>query len=89
MVLLFDSRHSKLVVDLFVLWKQLTIEMMDLEAEFVMVDMADRKMFTFIADTYNLGNFDTPGIFATQGDFIYYRNYERFKTVESFKRIST
>lgn len=51
--------------------------------------MADRQMFNFIANKYTLGNFDTPGIFATSGRYNYYRNYERFITVQSFKSISS
>ena len=44
-------------------------------------------MFEFLADTYGIGNFEAPGIFATQGKNTYYRNYERYEGLKSFRRI--
>ena len=44
-------------------------------------------MFEYLADTYGIGNFESPGIFVTHGPILYYRNYERYEGPESFKRI--
>ena len=49
--------------------------------------MSNRPMFEYIAYKYNLGNFDTPGIFATSGKHHYYKNYERYSTTQSFSKI--
>ena len=54
---------------------------------FLIVDMGNKKMFEYLADTYGIGNFESPGIFATHGERFYYRNYERYEDPESFKRI--
>jgi len=54
---------------------------------FLIVDMGNRKMFEYLADTYGIGNFESPGIFATHGFRFYYRNYQRYEGPESFQRI--
>lgn len=51
------------------------------------MDISDKNMFDYLANTYGIGNFETPGIFATQGEILYFRNYERYEGPESFKRI--
>lgn len=51
--------------------------------------MGDRVMFEFISDTYLIGNHDTPGIMATFGESLYYKNWEKFTNFESFNVIFT
>ena len=54
------------------------------EFNFVIIDMGNRKMFDFISNTYLIGNHDTPGIMATFGDNLYYKNWEKFTNYQSF-----
>ena len=44
-------------------------------------------MFEYVAKTYSIGNFDAPGVFATQGPNLYFRNYQLYDGTESFKMI--
>ena len=46
--------------------------------------MGNRKMFDYISNTYLIGNHDTPGIMATFGDNLYYKNWEKFTNYQSF-----
>ena len=46
--------------------------------------MSNRQMFDFISNTYLIGNHDTPGIFATSGPSLYYKNWEKFSNYDSF-----
>ena len=54
------------------------------EFNFLIIDMSDRIMFEYISNTYLIGNHDTPGIMATYGDNLYYKNWEKFTNYESF-----
>jgi hypothetical protein len=41
-------------------------------------------MFEYISNTYLIGNHDTPGLMATYGDNLYYKNWEKFTNYDSF-----
>ena len=49
--------------------------------------MSDRTMFEYIANTYLIGNHDTPGIMATHGPNLYYKNYQKFTGTQSMYEI--
>ena len=55
--------------------------------KFNVIDMSNREMFEHIAWIYQLGNHDTPGIFATKGETFFYRNYQLYYGQESFEQI--
>ena len=55
--------------------------------EFNLIDISDKHMFNFVRKQYSLGNFDQPGIFATHGPKLFYRNYKTYKGTDSFKII--
>lgn len=52
-----------------------------------MVDISNKSMFEHVANSYSIGNFDAPGIFATKGENLYFRNYRLYEGQESFQEI--
>ena len=74
-------------------WRDRPYELLRLVRNFVangtqypvaIVDMSQRDLFEHVAKMYSLGNFDTPGVFATKGDKYFYRNYNKIQTPTSF-----
>jgi hypothetical protein len=76
-IAMYDLREADLMIDFLGQFKILTEK--HPKIRFLLADMSSEPIFTHIAKKYSLGNFDTPGIFATQGQKYYYRNYQRYK----------
>lgn len=72
-IAMYDLKEPKLMLDFLGNFKILVDQYP--ETRFLMADMSDQVIFNHIAKKYSLGNFDTPGIFATKGDKFYFRNY--------------
>ena len=73
-----DFRHNLLTNDFIGLFSKFaarSLEKYDKKFNFVLVDMSNRHMFEYIAETYLIGNHDTPGILATQGEYLYFKNW--------------
>ena len=89
-VAIHDWRRQSLNIEFLFQYRKLAIEYTQKgsnEFVFVLVDISNRQLFEYIAHKYVIGNFEAPGIFATDGPIFYYRNYERFEGPESFDRI--
>ncbi|CDW71844.1 UNKNOWN [Stylonychia lemnae] len=57
--------------------------------EFALIDIDNEEMFNYLT-TYQLGRFDSPGIFIIEDIHLqkYYRNYETYNGNRNFKNIS-
>ena len=67
-ICLVDFRHKTLTYDFIGLYKSFSIRSQHKYGDnynFLIIDMGDRSMFEYIANTYLIGNHDTPGIMAT------------------------